>query len=147
MDKITRDSGGVLGATCHTTFYRPRIPVGARRRQIRDLCLGCRLIPVDRHAPRRGKGAPTLVILCVMQAPVRRVRPWAQRSLVFVDAMSRRKSVLTPIMRPGGAVGNPAGSCCRVLNTSVLVPVMRASAGPVRKLSMRDVIAESARRK
>lgn len=147
MDKTTRDSGGVLGATCHTTFYRPRIPVGARRRRIRDLCLDCRRILVDSRAPRRGKGVPTLVILFVMQALVRRVRPWAQRSLVFVDAMSRRKSVLTLIMRPGGAVGNHAGSCCRVLNTSVLVLVMRASAGSVRKLSMRDVIAENVRRK
>ncbi|KAL2380798.1 hypothetical protein RJZ90_004388 [Blastomyces dermatitidis] len=146
MGKTTRDSGVARDATCHTTFYHRRTTVGARKRWIRDLCRDYRPILVAKRAPGRGEGVHTLAILCAIQALVLRARLWAQRSFVFVGATSRLRNALTLIMRMVGAVGNHAGSCCRVSNTNVLVLVMKASAGPARKLSMRDVIAESLRR-
>ncbi|KAG5288243.1 nuclear transcription factor [Histoplasma ohiense] len=147
MAMTTRDNGAVQDATYLTTFCHRRIAVGVRRRRIRDPCLDCRPIPVGRRAPRPGKGAPTPAILYVMQALVRPARPWAQRSFVFVDAMSRQRDVLTPTTRMGGVAGSHAASYCPVLSISVLVLVMKAFAAPVRRLLRQNVTVESLRRK
>ncbi|EER36848.1 nuclear transcription factor [Histoplasma capsulatum var. duboisii H88] len=113
-------------------------------------CPGCNLphdILPSTRAPRPGKGAPIPAILYVMQALVRPARPWAQRSFVFVDAMSRQRDVLTPTTRMGGVAGSHAASYCPVLSISVLVLVMKAFAAPVRRLLRQHVTVESLRRK
>ncbi|ODH22206.1 hypothetical protein ACO22_05551 [Paracoccidioides brasiliensis] len=140
-----RDSGGVLGVICLTTFCHRHIHAGARRRRIHDLYLGCHPIRADRLVPRRGKDVHIPVILCVMRVLALLVWLWGQHSFVSAGAMSRGRNVLIRITRTGGVVRSRAGSYCHVFNTSAVDRVMKGFAELARSLSMPDVIAESRR--